>query len=215
MGDVLGVILAGGRGTRLGRAKPVAPLGGRALLEHPLAALQGAELETVVVAKPDTPLPPVAAPVWSEPDEPVHPLLGIVTALERADGRAILACACDLPFVTPELVGWLAELDEPLVLPESGGRLHPLFGRYGVSLAAPLREALAAPRAAPGDASPRSAPGSSGRTSCAAFGDPGRLLSTSTRPPTSRARRNALAGAPPATSGEVWNTRSQTGDVTP
>jgi len=175
VGDVLGVILAGGRGTRLGRAKPVAPLGGRALLEHPLAALQAAELETVVVAKADTPLPPVAAPVWSEPDEPVHPLLGIVTALERADGRAILACACDLPFVTPELVGWLAEMDEPLVLPESGGRLHPLFGRYAGSLAAPLREALA--RRAPLQETVAALDARIvGEDELRPFGDPGRLL---------------------------------------
>jgi molybdenum cofactor guanylyltransferase len=139
---VLGAILAGGRGERLGRAKPTALLGGRALIEHPLAALQAAGLDCVVVAKADTPLPPVAVPVWTEPEEPVHPLLGIVTALERSEGQAVLACACDLPFVTPELVAWLASLDAPLALPETGGRLHPLFGRYDASLAGPLRAAL-------------------------------------------------------------------------
>jgi molybdopterin-guanine dinucleotide biosynthesis protein A len=140
--DVLGVILAGGRGERLGRPKPTAPLGRSTLLEHPLAALEGAGLETVVVAKAETPLPPVAAPVWTEPADPVHPLLGIVTALERSEGRSLLVCACDLPFVTAELVAWLAALDAPLAAPRTGGRLHPLFGRYTDSLAAPLREAL-------------------------------------------------------------------------
>jgi molybdenum cofactor guanylyltransferase len=140
--DVLGVILAGGRGERLGRPKPTAPLAGRMLLEHPLEALQTAGLETVVAAKADTSLPAIGVPVWIEPPEPVHPLLGIVTALERAEGRSLLVCGCDLPFVTPDLVAWLAGLDAPLAAPRIGGRLHPLFGRYASSLVGPLSEAL-------------------------------------------------------------------------
>jgi molybdenum cofactor guanylyltransferase len=140
--DVLGAILAGGHGTRLEQPKAIASLGGRPLLEYPLAALELAGIETVVVAKRDSALPPDAAPVWEEPDEPVHPLLGIVTALEQADGRPVLACACDLPFLSPVLVAHVAEIDAPLVLPRAGGRLHPLFARYTPGLLPALREAL-------------------------------------------------------------------------
>jgi molybdenum cofactor guanylyltransferase len=144
---VLGAVLAGGRGAHLGQPKPTAPLGGRALIEHPLEALRVAGLETVVVAKADTPLPPIGVEVWHEDAEPLHPLLGLVTALERARGRAVLACACDLPFVTPALAAFLAERDAPLAIPRAGGVLHPLLGRYTSALLPYLREALA--RAAP------------------------------------------------------------------
>jgi molybdopterin-guanine dinucleotide biosynthesis protein A len=141
--DVLGAILAGGRGTRLQRPKATAPLGGRPLLEYPLRALESAGLETVLVAKCDTQLPPDAAQLWEEPDEPVHPLLGIVTALEQADGRAVLACGCDLPFVSPALAARIAEDGADLVIPRTGERLHPLLARYTTGLLPPLREALA------------------------------------------------------------------------
>jgi molybdenum cofactor guanylyltransferase len=140
--DVLGAILAGGRSTRLERPKATAPLGGRPLLEYPLHALESAGLETVVVAKRDTPLPPDAAPLWEEPDEPAHPLLGLVTALEQADGRAVLACACDLPFLSPGLVARIAQDSAHLVVPRTGERLHPLFARYTYGLLPALREAL-------------------------------------------------------------------------
>jgi molybdopterin-guanine dinucleotide biosynthesis protein A len=147
MDDLLAAILAGGRATRFGSPKATASLAGRPLLEWPLQALEAAGIDTVVVAKRDTPLPPGSAPVWEEPDEPLHPLVGIVTALEQADGRAVLACACDLPFVTPALAAHVAGFDAPLVVPRAGDRLHPLFARYTERLLPALRDALAEERA--------------------------------------------------------------------
>jgi molybdenum cofactor guanylyltransferase len=173
--DVLGAILAGGRGRRLERPKPTAPLGGRPLIEYPLRALEAAGIETVFVAKEETQLPPDAAPVWLEPDEPVHPLLGIVTALEQADGRAVLACACDMPFVSPALAASVAETNAPLVVPRAGARLHPLFARYGQTVLPALREALS--RRAPLQETVASlVPLILDEPDLRAFGDPGRLL---------------------------------------
>jgi molybdopterin-guanine dinucleotide biosynthesis protein A len=173
--DVLGAILAGGQGSRLGRPKPTALLGGRPLIEHPLRALEAAGIETVLVAKEATALPPGTAPVWTELDEPVHPLLGIVTALDQADGRAVLACACDMPFVSPALAASIAETSAPLVVPRAGGRLHPLFARYAHAMLPALREALA--RRAPLQETVASlAPLILEESDLRAFGDPERLF---------------------------------------
>jgi molybdopterin-guanine dinucleotide biosynthesis protein A len=142
-GEVIGAVLAGGRGTRIGEPKANLELGGRPLLLHPLAAFVHAGIDAVVVAKRDTSLPPLSVEVWREPDEPVHPLCGIVTALKRADGRAVLVCACDMPFVSPGLLTSLATRSDRLAVPSAGGRLHPLLGRYEPELLEPLRRALA------------------------------------------------------------------------
>jgi molybdenum cofactor guanylyltransferase len=173
--DVVGAILAGGRGIRLERPKATAPLGDRPLLEYPLRALESAGLETVLVAKRDTPLPPDSAPLWEEPDEPVHPLLGIVTALEQADGRAVLACACDLPFLTPGLVARIAGDGASLVIPRTGERLHPLFARYTTGLLPALREALTR-EAALHETLLELEPVIVDERELRAFGDPARLL---------------------------------------
>jgi len=55
-GGELGAVLAGGRGSRLGDAKPTADLAGRPLISYPLAALTAAGLEPFVVAKPSSDL---------------------------------------------------------------------------------------------------------------------------------------------------------------
>jgi molybdenum cofactor guanylyltransferase len=141
----LAAILAGGAGRRMGQPKAGLRLGDRPLIELPLAAMREPTVEVVVVAKADTPLPDVDAPVWLEPPLPRHPLCGIVTAL-REGAQPLLTCGCDMPFVTPELAGWLGSFTDRLVVPELGGRLHPLLARYTPELLPALEDALEAER---------------------------------------------------------------------
>jgi molybdenum cofactor guanylyltransferase len=138
--SALVAVLAGGRGRRMGGAKALVRFEGEPLIAWPIAAAMAADLEVVVVAKADTPLPALAVPVWREPDEPVHPLLGIVTALERADG-AVLAIGCDMPFATSDLLARLAAGPEAAV--EADGRLAPFPARYEPTALPALRAALA------------------------------------------------------------------------
>jgi molybdopterin-guanine dinucleotide biosynthesis protein A len=129
-------ILAGGRGERLGGEKAMVTLGGRALIEHPLDAARGAGLETVVLAKRSSTLPPLGERVLHEPASPRHPLCGV----------AVLLLACDMPFVTSELLGWLAGL-EGSAMTVVGGRPQPLLARYLPEQLPVLRAALDARRA--------------------------------------------------------------------
>ena len=176
-GPIVGAILAGGAGRRLRAgvaggppSKAAASLAGRALVSYPLDALAAVCDRVVVVAKRQTDLPAELASGerWNEPDEPRHPLAGIVHALERADGP-VLVCAADMPFVSPSacraliaaahgaggkpsgpgrprpahaLGRWQAPA---ATVAEAGGSLEPLLGVY-------RPEALPALRAAPADA---------------------------------------------------------------
>ncbi len=110
-------------------------LRGEPLIARPLAAARAAGLEPVVVAKDATELPDV--PVWIEPDEPTHPLVGLITALER--GGPIVAIACDQPWVTPELLRTLADHDGPAIAVAD----EPFPGRYEPSQLPLLRAGLA------------------------------------------------------------------------
>jgi molybdopterin-guanine dinucleotide biosynthesis protein A len=134
-------VLAGGRGRRMGGAKPTAELGGRPLIAWPLAAAAAAGLEAVVIAKPDSPLPGLEVPVWLEPAAPVHPLAGLVLALERAR-RPVIAVGCDQPFAAPELLARLATAAGPAA-PHVGGRAEPFPARYEPAGLPVLRAALA------------------------------------------------------------------------
>jgi molybdopterin-guanine dinucleotide biosynthesis protein A len=132
--DPTGVILAGGEGTRMGGAKAIVKLHGRPLIAYPLEAMWRALGSVALVAKVSSQLPSFAGvTVWIEPDEPRHPLVGIVHALGVADGRPVMVCALDLPFVTSALIRRIAKADAggaPAVIASSAGRTQPLLGCY-------------------------------------------------------------------------------------
>ena len=158
----VGVVLAGGRGRRIGGDKAVVSLAGRPLLSYPVRAMLGTLDHVVVVAKPSTVLPALGdVAVWREPEHPSHPLVGIAEALRRAAGGWVLVCAGDMPFVPVALLTSLASWssrasDDPggvaaVVAASADGALQPLLGCYGPAcleqLAAAAREAVAPARA--------------------------------------------------------------------
>jgi molybdopterin-guanine dinucleotide biosynthesis protein A len=186
-------ILAGGRGKRLGGGKPSLDLGGRPLIDHPVSAATKAGGRVAVFAKPGTELPDIAVPVILEPAEPHHPLLGIVSALDAAAGAPVLALAGDLPFVTSELIEWMAGLPDPLAIPEVDGRLHPLLGRYDAGLAAELRRACERDATVQGTVA-KLEPRLIEETELRRFGDPQRLLFNVNTPEDLAEARQLLQG---------------------
>ncbi len=147
----LAAVLAGGLSTRMGTAKASVELCGRPLISYPLGAARDAGLPAVVMAKRASGLPALCAPIVYEPDRPRHPLCGIVAALRHARAP-VLAIGCDMPFVSGELLAWLAHgggegtpahaLETTVA--EAGGRVQPLPALYSPSDLPVLARALAA-----------------------------------------------------------------------
>ena len=135
----LAAILAGGAGSRMDEPKATAELAGRPLIAYAVAVARAAGLAPFVVAKADSVLPDLDCPVLIEPDEPRHPLTGIVAALEHAE-MPIVVLPCDAPLIPPDLLAVLAATRSPLAMPEDP-RLQPLIARYSPSLLDRLREA--------------------------------------------------------------------------
>jgi molybdenum cofactor guanylyltransferase len=154
----IGAVLAGGGGRRIGGDKAMVELEGRPLVHYPLNVLRAVLDEVAVVAKQSTVLPglDVEVAIWLEPEEPRHPLAGVVHALRCARGQPVVVVAGDMPFVTRGLVAALSRersRGAPIVVPRAGGRLRPLCARYepralgalaGCDLTAPVSDAVGA-----------------------------------------------------------------------
>ena len=155
----VGAILAGGDGRRIGGDKAIVELHGRPLISYPLETVRRELGKVVILAKADTRLPYVSGvTVWIEPDSRRHPIIGIMQAIALADGRPVLVCGADLPFVSVGLVKRLARANPgraPAVIACAQGELQPLLGCYqrralpllradAAALTRPLRETIAA-----------------------------------------------------------------------
>ena len=137
-------VLAGGRGERLGGNKASVGLGGRPLISYPLGAAREAELEAIIVAKPESRLPTLPERVVLDRSAGHHPLAGVLAAFGHA--QRVIAVACDMPFLPPTLLRWMAEQTAEAVVTRPGDFIQPFPALYSHRHARELEMALAAGR---------------------------------------------------------------------
>jgi molybdenum cofactor guanylyltransferase len=154
--DTAAVILAGGRGLRMGGAlKALVPLNGRPLLAHVLDRL--APQTDVVAVSANDPAVGTAAPglplLADAHEDRRGPLAGILAGLTWAlarNRRWLVSLPVDCPFIPTNLVGALrAEADAghaDVVIARSAGQAHPTAALWKLSLRDELARTVAAGR---------------------------------------------------------------------
>jgi molybdopterin-guanine dinucleotide biosynthesis protein A len=154
-----GVVLAGGRSLRMGRAKAFLDWHGEPLLAHVVAIVSRAidDGPFVVVAAPGQALPglPSDVRVVADAREGLGPLQGIGSGLAALTGLADVAfvSSTDAALLHPAFVQRVLAGIEPgvdIVVPHARGHRQPLAAAYRIELAPLLDELLAQGLAKPG-----------------------------------------------------------------
>src|SRR5215813_13519060 len=147
-----GVVLAGGRSSRMGTAKAALEWHGSTLLRRTVGILaRMTDGPVVVVRAPGQELPPLppSIEVVDDPQEGLGPVQGLAAGLAAVTGRAEVAfvSSTDMPFLHPAFVRRVlraAQQDGVDVgLPVARGYPQPLAAAYRVTLA-PVAERLVA-----------------------------------------------------------------------
>jgi molybdopterin-guanine dinucleotide biosynthesis protein A len=143
-GTAAGVLLAGGRSSRMGRSKAALEWHGSTLLYRTAAVLsRTVSGPVVVVSAPGQRLPPLPAgvAVVTDPVEGLGPLQGIAAGLAAVADRAPVAfvCCTDTPFLHPAFIRLvlrgLADPGVDVVAPVALGLRQPLAAGYRTALA--------------------------------------------------------------------------------
>jgi molybdopterin-guanine dinucleotide biosynthesis protein A len=143
-----GVVLAGGRSTRMGRAKADLEWGSTSLLAHVVGRVaEGVAGPLVVVRAPGQALPalPVGVRVVEDPSEGLGPLQGIAAGLAAVDAPVAFVTATDMPLLHPAYIRRVIALlgDADVAMPVVLGHRQTLAAAYRTTLA-PVAAALVA-----------------------------------------------------------------------
>jgi molybdopterin-guanine dinucleotide biosynthesis protein A len=152
-----GIVLVGGRSSRMGRPKAWLEWHGSTLLRRVVGVVaRGAGGPVVVVRAPGQELPslPRGSEVVEDAREGRGPLQGLAAGLAALQGRAegAYVSSVDVPLLHPAFVARvLAALDDDtdIVLPHAAGHNHPLAAAYRTTLLPTVERLVAEDRLRP------------------------------------------------------------------
>jgi molybdopterin-guanine dinucleotide biosynthesis protein A len=151
---MIGLLLAGGRATRMGGGdKGLRLLASRPILDHVIERLRPQLSRLLLNANGDPArFAAYGLPVVGDsPPDFAGPLAGVLaglewTAREAPDCPLLLSAPTDAPFLPRDLVRrlWAGRESEgaDIAMAASGGRTHPVVGLWPAALAPALRHAL-------------------------------------------------------------------------
>lgn len=147
--EIIGVVLAGGRATRMGgKDKGLQLLNGKPLWQHVADALAGQVSARVLSANRHIDIYQRSGlPVYQDTlaDYP-GPLAGMLSVMQQDRGEWFVFCSCDTPFIPACLVERMVQQrgDSPVVWAHDGERDHPTIALIHKSLIPALQDYLAA-----------------------------------------------------------------------
>ena len=150
-----GVVLCGGKSSRMGTSKALLPFGPETMLQRVVRVLAGVVAPIAVVAAIDQDLPILPADVVIARDEREGrgPLQGLSAGLKALpDGvEAAYITSCDVPLLVPGFVTQMLALADgyDIALIEIDGFAHPLSAVYRRSVLPQVEELLAKDRLRP------------------------------------------------------------------
>ncbi len=136
-----GVILAGGRSSRIGRNKALILLRGKPIITYVYEALAKTCQDIVLTTKPSgdvkryTDVLPDSVRLVYDVNDAQTPLVGILSGLATLNSEYAVVVACDMPFAKVQIIECLLKLGEGFdaavpVWPD--GSAEPLFAVYNV-----------------------------------------------------------------------------------
>ncbi len=146
--DISCIVLAGGRGLRLGRNKTVVTVGKRTLLQWVVSHLSLFNCDIIIVTANKQSLPEFIDYPKMRMVTDVYPgkgsLGGIYTGLATSDSFHNLVVACDMPFLNQALLSYMIRLSVnfDLVIPRLGNKVEPLHAVYSKDCLAPIEGLL-------------------------------------------------------------------------
>ncbi len=143
-------LMAGGKSSRMGMDKAFVELNGKPMIEHLLARVADlGQVETFIISNKPDDYRHISLPIYTDvlPDQ--GSLGGIYTAVHYSRSHYTLVVACDMPFVSPELLRYMIGLADgtlDVIVPRVEKFPQGLFAIYSKNCLEPIRRKIDAGR---------------------------------------------------------------------
>lgn len=139
-----GIILAGGKGRRMGRNKAFIDSGGVPLFERVYRVFKEIFSEIIIVTNDVLPFERYEAILQRDIILNKGALGGLYTGLFHSSNYHAFCSACDMPLLNPRVIEYMTEeRDEyDVIVPKTHDGLHPLHAIYSKKCLNPMRQLL-------------------------------------------------------------------------
>lgn len=130
--DITGVILAGGKSSRMGVDKSFLKIGNQTIIERILELMQSIFSEVIIITNTQEDYDYLNLPVFEDIYKWKGPLAGIHSALKHSSTEKNFVISCDVPLMSKEMIEYIInyDTDKPIVFCEAAGYHQPLVGVY-------------------------------------------------------------------------------------
>jgi len=138
-----GIVLAGGKSSRMGSDKGLLQYNGKCMVEHALNALKPVVDELFIVAN-NPAYTRFSYPVYADILPDCGPMGGIFTGLSLSKHSENIILSCDIPHVDSSLISRLLDVntDAQVRVPRHHEKVEPLCAVYHKSCAETLKQLL-------------------------------------------------------------------------
>lgn len=142
--EATGIILAGGKSSRMGTNKALLKINGKTVIENVITELEPLVNHILIVTNSFEDYEFLNLPMVEDQWKEMGPLAGIHAGLRSSKSERNLIVACDMPFISSQLGEILLhQLDSyQAAVPEISGQLHPLFAAYRKEVKEEIQKAL-------------------------------------------------------------------------
>ncbi len=143
--DVTGVILAGGKSSRMGGDKALLQYNGKPFIQHIAETLLQVFAHVIVISDRQE-YSFLNLPIYPDLFHDCGPLAGIHAGLVHAAAPSAFILSCDAPFITTELIYEMLRHAHPdeITIAKDESNSHPLIGIYPTILLAEFEAELRA-----------------------------------------------------------------------
>ena len=134
--DITGIILSGGKSSRLGRDKSFIKFGDRTLIEITVSLMKSVFENVIISTNSINEYSFLNCPLVEDKYKNAGPLAGIYSALLNSQSEKNFVISCDVPLMNQQMIEYFIKYDsnKDIIISKASGYLQPLVGIYKQSV---------------------------------------------------------------------------------